>query len=158
MKRYRFYQIADEYVNLLELDKEITLVTFSSIEESIEFIRMKKPDLIILYLNKESETYYELQAMLQELELKIPIIVLSKQFQKEEALRLIIAGASDFIDLKEENAPILLQESVLEIMDYLEQKKLLKLTSKSSTKNLKKLIYFGLFSTISILFALYFIR
>jgi len=157
MKRYRFYQIADEYSNLLELDKEHTIVTFSSVEESSEFIRMKKPDLIILYLNKDSAEYDELRATLHELQLNIPVIVLSNQFEKEEAMQLINAGANDFIDLNDRNASILLQESILEIMDYLEQKMLLKLTSKSSTKNLKKLIYFGLFSMISALFALYFI-
>jgi len=157
MKRNRFYQIADEYSNLLELDKEHTIVTFSSVEESSEFIRMKKPDLIILYLNKDSAEYDELRATLHELQLNIPVIVLSNQFEKEEAMQLINAGANDFIDLNDRNASILLQESILEIMDYLEQKMLLKLTSKSSTKNLKKLIYFGLFSMISALFALYFI-
>ena len=157
MKRFRFYQIADEYSNLLELDKEHTVVTFTSVEESSEFIRMKKPDLIILYLNNDSAVYTKLRTTLHELQLNIPVIVLSNQFNKEEALRLIIAGANDFVDLNDENASILLQESVLEIMDYLEQKMLLKLTSKSSTKNLKKLIYFGLFSMISVLFALYFI-
>lgn len=157
MKRFRFYQIADEYSNLLELDKEHTVVTFNSVEESSEFIRMKKPDLIILYLNNDSAVFTKLRTTLQELQLNIPVIVLSNQFNKEEALRLIIAGANDFVDLNDENASILLQESILEIMDYLEQKMLLKLTSKSSTKNLKKLIYFGLFSMISALFALYFI-
>jgi DNA-binding NtrC family response regulator len=157
MKRFRFYQIADEYSNLLELDKEHTVVTFNSVEESSEFIRMKKPDLIILYLNNDSAVFTKLRTTLQELQLNIPVIVLSNQFNKEEALRLIIAGANDFVDLNDENASILLQESILEIMDYLEQKMLLKLTSKSSTKSLKKLIYLGLFSMISALFALYFI-
>ena len=151
----------DEINNMLLgaiLEEEYEVVSILSGEKAIEFLKGRKPDLILLDLNMPGMNGFQvLEYMKQDKDLKeIPVIMLTAEMDQETEVKGIQSGAFDF--LHKPYIPTLILTHVHRTLELISLQKRMQerinmqiqatMNQLASTKRLFKQMVFALAKTI----------
>jgi len=151
----------DEINNMLLgaiLEEEYEVVSILSGEKAIEFLKVRKPDLILLDINMPGMNGFQvLEHLKQDKELKeIPVIMLTAEMDQETEVKGIQSGAFDF--LHKPYIPTLILTHVRRTLELISLQKRMQeriniqiqttMNQLASTKRLFKQMVFALAKTI----------